>query len=66
VFLSSAAPSLPFPECTMPERCKCRFQKRDDRRDGDDDRRLLGSSQRSIWYGGGEKRKARGRRSGDK
>jgi hypothetical protein len=65
-FLSSEAPALPLTDCTMPGQCKCRFQKHSDRRSGDDDRRLLGSSQRSVWYGGEEKRQARGRRKGEK
>jgi hypothetical protein len=65
-FLSKEAPALPLAECTKPAECKCRFQKHDDRRTGDDDRRLLGSSQRSVWYGGQEKRGTRGRRSGEK
>jgi hypothetical protein len=50
----------------MPAQCKCRFQKHSDRRAGDDDRRLQGATQRSIWYGGEEKRGTRGRRSGEK
>jgi len=64
--LSSEAPNLPLAECTMPGQCKCRFQKHADRRTGDDDRRLLGSTERSVWYGGDEKRRTRGRRSGEK
>jgi hypothetical protein len=63
--LSSEAPKLPLDECTMPERCRCRFHKHSDRREGDDDRRLLGHVQRSVWYGGAEKRKSRGRRTDD-
>jgi hypothetical protein len=60
-FLACGAPSLPLPACSLSNQCKCSFQKYDDRRD--DDRRLL--VEKSKWYGGAEKRVARGRRRTD-
>lgn len=60
-FLASSAPSLPLPACSLPNQCKCSFQKYDDRRD--DNRRLSG--EKSRWYGGAEKRRSRGRRDAD-
>ena len=65
--LSAEAPRLPLPDCTMSQSCKCRFQKHDDRRGDDDDRRMLGgASVQTGWYRGLEKRKSRGRRSSDR
>lgn len=63
--LAVAAPRLPLPDCSMPHVCRCRFQKYADRRAEDDDRRLLGSSERSIWFKGEQRRKLRSRRAGD-
>jgi hypothetical protein len=62
-YLSREAPPLPLPTCPQPERCRCRFEKFDDRRQ-DDDRRDIASSGR--WYAGEEKRRQpRGRRITD-
>jgi hypothetical protein len=62
-YLSREAPPLPLPDCPWPERCRCRFEKFDDRRQGD--RRDIASSGR--WYAGDEKRRMpRGRRITDR
>ena len=53
--------ALPVADCTMPTRCKCRYQKYPDRR-ADDDRRMFGSTQRGSLYGISERRRAEGRR----
>jgi hypothetical protein len=58
------APSLPLPDCSMPQQCRCRFRKYADRRSDDEDRRLLGTSYRAVWYAGEERRKLRPRRTG--
>ena len=63
--LAVAAPRLPLPDCSMPHACQCRFQKYADRRAEDEDRRLLGSSERSTWFNGAQRRKSRSRRAGD-
>jgi hypothetical protein len=46
---------LPLADCTMPELCKCRYQKHADRR-VDDNRRMLGSTQRGANFGIRERR----------
>jgi hypothetical protein len=61
ILLASAAPTLPLPACTIPHQCRCRFQKRADRR-SDDGRRLEETLQRSVWYSGEERRSKRERR----
>jgi hypothetical protein len=57
---------LPLKDCTMPELCKCRYQKHADRRT-DEDRRMLGSTLRGSLYAISERRcsGARARRLGD-
>jgi len=57
--------AIPLAACTMPGRCKCRYQKYPDRR-ADDDRRMLGSTQRGFLYGISERRNAEGRRPADR
>jgi hypothetical protein len=61
VLLASAAPTLPLPTCSIPYRCRCRFQKLADRR-SEDGRRLEGTLERSVWYSGEERRGKRERR----
>jgi hypothetical protein len=62
-YLSREAPVLPLPDCPWPERCHCRFEKFDDRRQ--DDRRDIASSGR--WFAGEERRRVpRGRRATDR
>jgi hypothetical protein len=63
--LTAEAPRLPLADCTKPLQCKCRFKKFTDRRDGDEDRRLLGSATRSVWYAGPQRRGSPTRRRGD-
>jgi len=63
--LASEAPRLPLPNCTMPEKCRCKFQKYSDRREDDQGRRLRYGLERSAWYAGGQRRKSRGRRNAD-
>jgi len=53
--------ALPLAACTMPAKCKCRYQKYSDRR-AVDDRRMFGSTQRGFLYGISERRKAEERR----
>lgn len=62
--LATAAPSLPLPDCSMPGRCRCKFQKYADRRD-EDDRRFQFASERSAWYSGSQRRTSGGRRISD-
>lgn len=64
--LAGEAPRLPLSECTQPESCLCSFEKHGDRRDGDENRRILGLWQPGFWKDGGERRKTRGRRSTDR
>jgi hypothetical protein len=63
--LMAEAPKLPLADCTQPLQCKCRFKKFMDRRDGDEDRRHLGSAARSVWYAGPQRRESPKRRRGD-
>ena len=63
--LTAEAPRLPLADCTQPMQCKCRFRKFTDRRDGDEDRRHLGSAARSVWYAGPQRRESPKRRRGD-
>jgi hypothetical protein len=61
--LAVEAPKLPLPGCSMPQQCRCRFKKYADRRSDEEDRRLFGASERSIWYAGEQRRKSRPRRT---
>jgi hypothetical protein len=61
--LAVEVPRLPLPDCSMPQQCRCRFKKYPDRRSDEEDRRSLGASERSIWYAGEQRRKARPRRT---
>jgi len=63
--LASHAPILPMPNCTMPEKCRCRFKKYVDRREDEEGRRSSFGQERSSWYTGGQRRKSRGRRPAD-
>jgi len=68
--LLSKAPMLPLPDCSNADKCRCRFQKHEDRRDEDEGRRLsdataTGRWEQAAWYSGPEKRKRRGRRKDD-
>ncbi len=60
--LATEMPSLPLPDCTMPRQCQCRFKKYADRRSEDEDRRIFGASERSVWYSGQQRRKSPTRR----
>jgi len=60
--LAVEVPSLPLPNCSIPQQCRCRFKKYPDRRSMEEERRLLGASERSIWYAGEQRRKSRSRR----
>jgi hypothetical protein len=50
--------NLPLAECSMPELCKCSYKKHADRRI-DDNRRMLGSTQRGAMFGIKERRAVR-------
>jgi len=68
--LMARAPMLPLPDCSDPQNCRCRFDKYEDRREGDDGRRLsdaaaTGRWEQAAWYSGPEKRQRRGRRNDD-
>jgi hypothetical protein len=65
--LSMQGTCLPLTDCSMPELCKCRYQKHADRRE-EEDRRMLGSTQRGAMFGIKERRngRAEGRRLGDR
>ena len=49
---------LPLSECNMPALCKCSYKKHEDRRI-DDNRRMLGSTQRGAMFGIKERRAIR-------
>jgi hypothetical protein len=51
----------------MPELCKCRYQKHEDRRT-EENRRMLGSTMRGVMFGIKERRRGNveGRRQGDR
>jgi hypothetical protein len=59
--------SLPLSDCSMPELCKCRYQKHADRRT-EENRRMLGSTLRGVMFGIKERRSGNveGRRQGDR
>lgn len=66
VFLVGEVPLFPLRDCTEQTLCRCRYSKRNDRREDDDDRRSFVTEQRSLMYGGLEKRRnRRGRRADD-
>lgn len=63
--LATLAPALPIPHCTMPQQCRCKFQKYVDRRDDEQGRRFHYGQERAAWYSGGQRRTSRGRRGSD-
>lgn len=66
--LTQDAPMLPLKNCSMQDRCACKFRKYADRRQEGTDRRALGGlrhSIRSSWYSGSERRDRSGRRESD-
>jgi hypothetical protein len=54
-----------MPECTIPEQCRCRFQKFDDRREDEQGRRFRYGQESNAWYAGSQRRKSCGRRTSD-
>jgi hypothetical protein len=63
--LASHAPKLPMTNCTIPDQCRCRFQKYIDRREDDQGRRFRYGQESSAWYSGSQRRESRGRRTSD-
>jgi len=63
--LIASAPTLPMAQCSMPQQCRCHFEKHADRRTPDGCRRLNDELEASRWYGGLELRIGPGRRSSD-
>lgn len=68
--LAARAPLLPLSDCSDPANCRCRFEKHQDRREGEEGRRLsdvtaTGRWEQVAWYAGPEKRKRSGRRKDD-
>lgn len=63
--LASQAPMVPMPDCTMPDRCRCRFQKYDDRREDEQGRRFQFGHHPGAWNDRGQRRQSRGRRAAD-
>jgi hypothetical protein len=63
--LATHAPTLPMPNCTMPDACRCRFKKYVDRRDDEQGRRFRYGQASGAWYAGSQRRKTRGRREKD-
>lgn len=63
--LATQAPALPMPKCTMPDKCRCRYKKYDDRREDEQGRRAGFGQERAAWYAGSQRRKSRGRRTSD-
>ena len=65
MMLATEAPRLPLTDCAAPLQCQCRFAKHADRRDADDERRMMYASHRADLYAGPEQRESRGRRDKD-
>ena len=63
--LAACAPVLPMSNCTMPNQCRCRFQKYVDRREDEQGRRFRFGQESAAWYAGGQRRHSRGRRTVD-
>jgi hypothetical protein len=63
--LASQAPKLPMRDCTMPDKCRCRFRKFTDRREDEQGRRFRYGEERGAWHAGGQRRQSRGRRLAD-
>jgi hypothetical protein len=63
--LATHAPPLPMANCSMPGKCRCRFKKYVDRREDEQGRRFRYGQASAAWYGGAQRRKARGRRPSD-
>jgi hypothetical protein len=63
--LALKAPRLPMADCTMPDQCRCRFQKYADRREDEQGRRFRFSQERGAGQTNGQRRTSRGRRSAD-
>ena len=63
--LAAHAPILPMPNCTMRQKCRCRFKKYVDRREDEEGRRFRFANERGAWFAGSQRRKSRGRRPGD-
>jgi hypothetical protein len=63
--LAIHAPTPPIPNCRVPDKCRCRFQKCIDRREDEQGRRFKYGQERAAWYAGGQRRKSRGRRTID-
>jgi hypothetical protein len=61
--LAAKAPVLPLPDCTE-SRCRCSFEKLDDRRQ--DSRRWIDHGLEPRIFSAAERRKARGRRRSDR
>lgn len=62
-YLAKDAPTLPLPDCTMPDSCECRYLKHKDRRSAQ--RRLVDFTTSQRIYRGQERRVLKGRRSSD-
>ncbi|MGH8203991.1 MAG: hypothetical protein ACREST_05230 [Steroidobacteraceae bacterium] len=63
--LATYAPVLPLADCSMPNKCRCRFKKYVDRRDDEEGRRFRYVQERAAWYAGAQRRQSRGRRQAD-
>ena len=63
--LATGAPSLPVPDCNMPDECRCRFKKYVDRREDDEGRRFCYGQETRAWYSGSQRRMSHGRREKD-
>jgi hypothetical protein len=65
-YLVDEAPLLPLPDCTV-ERCNCRYNHHQDRREPEHERRasLVAATTKQASEGGRDRRRPRGRRRAD-
>lgn len=64
-FLQKEVPRLPLPDCGRLQ-CDCRYQRHEDRRHQDDDRRLPGAAATQLYpHSAKERRRVNGRRAQD-
>ena len=62
-FLARNSPQLPLADCTLRNKCECRYMKFQDRRGGS--RRLVEFGLKPTLFAASEKRKLKGRRKKD-
>jgi hypothetical protein len=63
--LATEVAALPLRDCTLRDKCHCRFKKFDDRREDDQGRRFKYGQECAAWYAGSQRRRSYGRRDCD-